>query len=190
MSWVEDRARYEAVAHEVEPSVVLTTKDTWFWRAIAWFLSAITFGAFPAERFLTRFATTLGPIQAYPRGWGRLSDGLIVHESRHTRQARWCGLWTHPWVGLPIMGVLYLLLPLPIGLAWFRYRFELDASAAKWRHMLKVGTAPSIVKAEAERFAAVVASAAYGWPWPKPWVLWGFRRKLKRVMTQHFGGDL
>jgi len=190
MGWTDHRDHYQSVAREIDLSVRLTTKDAWYWRAIAWLLSVITFGSFPSAKFLERFATTLGPVQAYPRGWASLSEGIVVHESRHTRQARWCGLWTHPWVGLPIMGILYLLLPLPMGLAWFRYRFELDADAARWRHMLKSGTPPTLVKARAEDFAATVASSAYGWPWPKPWVMWGFKRKLRNVIVEYLRGEL
>lgn len=184
MSWVKDKERYQAIARKIDSSVKLTTKDGWIWKAIAWFLFIITFGRFKRKRFLENFATTLGPIQAYPRSWPRLREGTLVHESRHTRQARWFGFGIHPWVGLPLMGLFYLLLPLPVGLAYFRYRLELDADRAKWKFWLSVGKKPDLIRRRAREFAETITSAAYAWSWPRGLVVKGFLKAAEKVISE------
>lgn len=185
MSWVDDKERYEQIAKTIDPAVRLTTKDGWFWKAIAWILFVVTFGQFKRERFLEDFATTIGPIQAYPRSYPRLYEGTVVHESRHVRQFRWFGLGLHPWVGLPLMALSYLLLPLPLGLAYLRYALELDADRAKWKWMLERGEDPQSVLDRAESFAETVSGSAYGWAWPRPWALRGFRKAAEKTIGNH-----
>lgn len=185
MSWVNDKERYQAIARKIDSSVRLTTKDGWIWKAIAWILFIVTFGKFKRERFLENFATTLGPVQAYPRSWPALREGTLVHESRHTHQARWFGLGIHPWVGLPLMGLFYLLLPLPLGLAYFRYRLELDADRAKWKFWLAGGRTPDEVRARAKKFAETITGVAYAWSWPRKWAVRGFLKAAEKVIEEN-----
>jgi len=184
MSWINDKERYQGIANSIDPSVKLMTKDGWIWKAIAWCLFIITFGVFKRKRFLEHFATTLGPIQAYPRNWPYLTEGIIVHESRHTRQARWFGFGLHPWIGLPIMALAYLLIPLPLGFAYLRYKLELDADRATWKFWIAQGRTPDEIRKRATRFAQIVASSAYGWAWPKKWVIKGFLEAAERVIVK------
>lgn len=189
MSWVDDIERYRALAVSQDPAARLTTKDGWFWRALAWVLLLLSFGTFSRRRFLTEFATTIGPIQAYPREWGSIRESTVVHEGRHVRQARWFGLGIHPWVGLPVMALVYLLLPLPVLLAYGRYRLELDASVAEWRYALSHGKAsPTAVMLDASDFAETVSSSAYLWAWPESWTRRGFRRAAEAVLRERTGG--
>jgi hypothetical protein len=175
VSWVDDRERYQALARRFDPAVRLVVKEGWFWTALAWILCIVTFGGIRPRSFLRDYATTIGPIQAYPRAWTSLDTRLLVHEARHVRQCRACGAMIHPWVGLPIYFLLYILLPLPLGLAWFRYWFELDADRASWRWWLQEGgAAAEMVRLRAQTFAEKVGSSSYGWPWPRAWVAKGF----------------
>lgn len=107
----------------------------------------------------------------------------LVHEARHTRQARWCGLGLHPWLGMPVFAVLYLALPLPIGLGIARFLFELDADRAAWRHTLAVGAPPDQVRERAREFASRVCSGHYGWPVPRRLGVALFARAAEREIT-------
>ena len=188
MSWVDNKDVYEKLAKSIDPSIKLVTKDSWVWSVIGVLIHIITFGCMPKWRFLTQFATTLGPIQAYPRQYPKLSKRLLVHEARHTRQARWFGFGIHPWVGLPLIGVFYLLLPVPLLLAWFRYRLEVDADFASYRYMLANGYDARQVRIRAERFADLVSGASYVWSWPRPLARRGFAKAAERAIAEHLTG--
>lgn len=85
---------------------------------------------------------------------------IVAHELVHVRQWRRWGFW---------FGVAYLLLPLPIGLAWCRWRAEREA------YLVQLRARPC--EKEVERLVAVLWSA-YAWPWPKPWMRRWFRKRL------------
>jgi len=185
VSWVDDRERYQALARRFDPAVRLVVKEGWFWAALAWILCIVTFGGIRPRSFLRDYATTIGPIQAYPRAWASLDTRLLVHEARHVRQCRACGAMIHPWVGLPIYFLLYILLPIPLGLAWFRYWFELDADRASWRWWLtEGGAAAEQVRLRAQTFGGKVGGSSYGWPWPRGWVAQGFSRAVETTIEE------
>ena len=174
MSWTDKRAEYEALAHSLDSSIVLATKDAWPWKVVAFMLMVVTFGGIKRKRFLEDYATTIGPLQAYPRAWPSLPESLLVHEARHTRQCSWFG-WAVPvlgwiprtraWAGLPLFGLCYLILPLPIGFAWFRWRFELDAERAALRYRLGKGEPLDRLQTRALEFGDRVCGPDYGWSW-------------------------
>ena len=182
-SWVDDKRKYETLAHSIEPSVKLVTKDAWYWKVMAALAMTFTFGGMKYRDFLEKFGTTLGPIQGFPRSQEWLTERIIVHEARHTRQCKWFGLWIHPWVGLPIFAVFYLFLPLPLGLAYFRYRLELDADRTTWRWMLNNKYTIGEVRTRAEEFASKVGGRYYGWS--VPWAKWGFKRAVESVIIDY-----
>lgn len=165
MSWTRNRAKYETIAQRIDPAVRLVTKDAWPWKVIAALAMVFSFGGITYRKFLDSYATTIGPIQGYPRQWEGLSERLLVHEARHTRQFRWMGLFIHPWVGVLPMMILYLLLPLPLGFAFFRWRFEIDADKAMYRWMLSKGEKAEKVRERARSFGARVCGGNYGWSW-------------------------
>lgn len=101
--------------------------------------------------------TTIGRLVLLPVG-RKLDDETARHEGAHADQCARLG-WGNAWIGLPAFLVLYLIAPLPFGLAWFRYRFEREA-------YLRGGTAPADI-------ADVISSKVYGWAWPRAWVLKG-----------------
>jgi hypothetical protein len=184
-SWLDQRARLQAIAQAIEPSVRLVPKEGALWRAVGRLASAATLGGISLRTFLEDYATAIGPLQGYPRGWSvERVESTLVHEARHTRQARWCGLGIHPWLGLPLFGLLYLALPLPAGLAVLRFLFELDADRAAWRHALASGAPPEQIRARAAEFAGRVCSGHYGWPIPRSLGVAWFARSAEGVIRQ------
>jgi hypothetical protein len=187
--WVGERARLEALARAIEPSVRVQTKDGWHWRALAWLAALATAGGISRRTFLEDYATTLGPLHGYPAGWSaERVEATLVHEARHTRQARWCGLGLHPWLGMPVFAALYLALPFPVGLGLGRLLFELDADRAAWRHALAAGAPPDQVRARARAFAGRVCSGHYGWPVPRRLGTALFVRAAERAIAAHARG--
>lgn len=183
MSWTDERAKYEAIAAEIEPAARLSTKDSAFWVAV-WIAGVVlTLGimavALPKRRFIDDFAITFGPIQSYPRSWPALSKRLLVHECRHTKQAVVMG-WFVPilgwffgrrvraYAGLLWMTVFYLLTPIiPIGLCVGRWLLELDADRTAWRWAIRNGYDAPMIKLAASERVDKVCGRSYLWAWPK-----------------------
>jgi len=198
VSWVTEKFKYERIAHEIEPSVTLKTKDSWFWSALWVIMVVLTLGVYAfktsLKRFLEDFAITIGPIMGYPRKWARLGRRLIVHESRHAWQCIIAALfipvlgWV-PWrkwrayIGILPMGAAYLLPVIP-WLCYGRYRLELDADVASWRWALMAGYGPEEIRREAARRAEVVGGGAYFWPWPKSLVRRGYTKAAEKVIKE------
>jgi hypothetical protein len=86
-------------------------------------------------------------------------------------------------VGFPFYLILYGLLFFPIGLAFFRYLFELDADARAWAWSLNSGEDTSSVRSRSESFAKTVASWDYLKPWPASWVEKGFKKSFEKVLV-------
>ncbi len=187
MSWLMEKETLQEKARKFDQSIRLTSKNGLFWRVVAWLLFIVSFGKFKRESFLENFATTIGHVQAYPASWPTASvERVMVHESRHTRQARVCGFGIHPAVGLPLMAVLYGLLPLPSLLALARLWFELDADKAYWRFALANGSlGPDDIRRRAESFATTVAGPAYFWStWPS-FARRLFAKEAEKVISEH-----
>jgi hypothetical protein len=196
MSWLANREALQAEARKVDPSIILTPKSMWFWQALAWLLTIITFGKIKRDRFLQDFATTVGPLWGLPDDWSDADvRGLIPHEGRHTYQARVCGWFIPilgwipflaPWVGIPIQMLLYVVLPIPVGLTYFRYYFELDADVHEWANKLEAGIwTKERVWDDALRRAVSVSGADYFYPWPEKWVTNGYRKKADEVIAKY-----
>lgn len=186
MNWTDDRESLEALACGIDPAIRFTTKNGWFWKAVATILCILSFGMFKRERFLESFATTVGPLQAYPESWS--ADQVrraLIHESRHTCQARVFGFGIHPWAGVPLMFFAYCLLPLPIGLAVFRAWLELDADRYRWRFLLRRGTPASHIRKRAIDFAETVSSAAYMWSLPASWTVKWFEKEAEKAIAEY-----
>jgi hypothetical protein len=137
-------------------------------RAIHYALLGLTLGRM--RSYLDGYQTTIGSTVYVTADWdGR--DPLeryvtLRHEAIHLRQFR---AFT-----LPGMALLYLLLPLPMGLAWFRAYFEKEAYAESVRAAAEVW-GPGFPRGDAYRrhVIAQFTGAAYGWMWP-------FRAGLER----------
>lgn len=169
-SWLTRKDELQAYARAIDSSVTLVAREGWFWRVLS--------------IFMANAAITVGPIQAYPPLWSyyQVLD-CIPHESRHTKQYRWFGFGISPWVGILLFMVAYLLLPIPFGLSWVRYRLELDACCASWRLRKKAGATKDEVVAMALRSAIRVSSSNYGWAWPESWAVAAYKNKVEKLFA-------
>lgn len=171
-SWWHRHEELEKIAKAFDPAAKLRLKKSRLWNVGA----------------LKTFATTFGRTVYIPADWSFNSvKDIIPHEvAGHVKQARYFGLGIHPTLGLPLMALFYLLLPFPIYFAWFRYRLELHADTQAWRVGLAAGTMTiKQVKDRAERFARTVSGSAYIFAWPRPLVIWGFKRRAKKVVREY-----
>jgi len=96
-------------------------EDSLLMKFIAGFLFLITFGR--QRTFQTAYITTIGCSVYVPEGW-RLTRDIsriitLRHERVHMRQRR--------KYSMLLFSFLYLLFPLPGGLAYFRAKFEMEA---------------------------------------------------------------
>jgi hypothetical protein len=137
-------------------------------KAIHHALVVLTLGRM--RSYLDGYQTTIGSTVYVTCDWDdRDPDERYVtmrHEAIHLRQFR--------RFTLPGMALLYLFLPLPMGLAWFRARFEKEAYAETVRAAAEVW-GPEAPRAPAFRRRVLdqFTGAAYGWMWP-------FRSGLER----------
>ena len=113
--------------------------------------------------YLDAFQTTLGCTVYVTPDWDDWDDDrryvTLRHEAVHLRQFR-----TYSVFG---MAVLYVLLPLPMGLAWFRAYFEKAAYAESIRAAAEVWGPAYPRRAEYRRHVIEqFTGASYGWMWP------------------------
>lgn len=124
-------------------------------------LKLLTLGG--QRHYLTRYYTVLGDRLYVPDGWRSVDpiDAVITlrHERIHLRQRR---RYT-----LPGMALIYLLWPLPLGLAYGRARIEWEAYTETLRATYELrGEAALRSKTMRRRIVEQFTSAAYGWMWP------------------------
>jgi hypothetical protein len=168
----EPTARYAALLRDVReefPRFRLVRKDqSGFQRAIHHVLVVLTAGRM--RGYLDHYQTTIGRTVYVTADWderGPLERYVTLrHERVHLRQFR--------RFTLPGMAVLYLLVPLPAGLAWCRAWFEKQAYAETIRAAAEVhGVACVRDPAFRDRILRQFTGPSYGWMWP-------FRRGLER----------
>jgi len=164
--------RYDALvaALRVEfPRFQIVRKDqSTFHRAIHYALIGLTLGRM--RSYLDSFQTTIGARVYVTADWDDWPPDrryvTLRHEAIHLRQFR---RYT-----LPGMAILYVLLPLPMGLAWFRAHFEKAAYAESIRAAAEV-YGPSYPRRTEYRqyILGQFMGPSYGWMWP-------FRASLER----------
>lgn len=141
-------------------------------RAIHKFLAVVTLGGMRA--YLNGYQTTIGSRVYVTDDWERREASTrystMRHERIHMRQFR---RYT-----LPGMALLYVLLPFPLGLAWFRARLEWEAYRESIRADYQLH-GPALVESESyrERIISQFTGPSYGWMWP-------FRAQLERWYDQ------
>jgi hypothetical protein len=160
-------ARYQALLGQIRqefPGFRLVKKsDSRFQRALGGALAVLTLGG--QRVYLTRYQTTIGQTVYVTADWDDLPAAqryvTMRHELAHLRQFR-----RYTLVG---MALLYLLVPLPLGLAWCRARLEWEGYAETIRAAAEVhGRAHVESEAFREGIVRQFTSAAYGWMWPFP----------------------
>jgi len=113
--------------------------------------------------FVERYWTTIGRTIYYPTCVGDpLAHPIVLeHELVHVRQWERWGV---------LLWVSYLLLPLPVGLCWFRFRWEREAYLVELHHAV-----------DREREIDRIVDAlwfGYAFPWPRSWMRRWFRAAL------------
>jgi len=124
-------------------------------------LKIITFGQM--KMFMTNFITTMGNKIYVPSDWEQFpvmsKISILRHERIHMRQAKKYGRF--------MFSVLYLFVPFPVGIAYFRKKFEQEAyeeslkAVYEWRGV-KALESPELK----ERILKHFTSAEYFWMWP------------------------
>ena len=165
-------SRYEKLVEDLRrefPRFRIVRKDqSRFHRAIHHALVAITFGGM--RRYLDGYQTTIGSTVYVTSDWdSRPAEVRYVtlrHEAIHLRQFR--------KFTLPGMALLYVMLPLPVGLAWFRAYFEKEAYAESIRAAAEVhGSSYPRGTGYRQYIIEQFMGPSYGWMWP-------FRTGLER----------
>lgn len=157
--------RYDALVAALRaefPKFRIVRKDeSRLHRAIHYALIGLTFGRM--RTYLDSFQTTIGRTVYVTSDWDDWDPDqryvTLRHEAIHLRQFR--------RFSLPVMAVLYILVPLPMGLAWCRAYFEKEAYAESMRAAAEVW-GPSYPRT-AEYRAYIIGQftgASYGWMWP------------------------
>jgi hypothetical protein len=145
------------------PVRVVQKRRFWHQRAADLGLRLVTLGG--QRTYLTHYVTTLGHTIYVPDDFADWAPGraweVLRHELVHVRQfERW------GWLG---MVVLYGMLPLPMGLCWFRARFELEAYRETLRAIVEL-EGPEAARCPRLRAQLVrrFTGPDYGWMWPFP----------------------
>lgn len=168
--------RYDALVEALRaelPGFRIVRKDrSALHKAIHYALYALTLGRMTS--YLDSFQTTIGRTVYVTADWDAWDpDARYVtlrHEAVHLRQFR--------TYSVPGMAVLYVFLPLPMGLAWFRAYFEKEAYAESIRAAAEVWGAGYPRQVEyRRRIIEQFTGASYGWMWP-------FRGSLERWYDQ------
>jgi len=141
-------------------------------RAIHRALVILTFGRM--RSYLDSYQTTIGNTVYVTADWDAWTPDrryvTLRHEAIHLRQFR--------TFTLPGMALLYVLLPLPMGFAWFRAYFEKQAYAETIRAAAEVYGPGYPRRTEYRRYVLdQFMGPSYGWMWP-------FRRSLERWYDQ------
>ncbi|MCX5747708.1 MAG: hypothetical protein NT062_35030 [Proteobacteria bacterium] len=156
------------LADEIPGFRVVRKDQSRLHRTIHYALIGLTFGQM--RTYLTDFQTTIGKTVYVTSDWDAwTADHRYVtlrHEAIHLRQFR-----RYTLVG---MALLYLFVPLPMGLAWCRAAFEREAYAESIRAAAEVWGAAYPRRTEYRRHIIdQFVGASYGWMWP-------FRTSLER----------
>jgi hypothetical protein len=151
------------LSRRARPVRVVPKRRFWHQRAADIALRIVTLGG--QRAYLSSYVTTLGHTIYVPDDFDDWAPGraweVLRHEAVHVRQFERIG-----WVG---MVLLYGVLPLPLGLAWFRARLEMEAYTETLRAVadlegMEAARSPRLHAEIIRRFTG----PDYGWMWPFP----------------------
>lgn len=128
---------------------------------ISGFLKMITFGGM--KEYMTRYYTVIGDRLYVPKGFDHFDPIDVVitlrHERVHLRQRR-----RFTFLG---MTLIYLMLPLPLGLAYGRARIEWEAYSETLQAVYDLlGEEALKDQGRRERIISQFTGPSYGWMWP------------------------
>lgn len=153
----------EDFALRAKPIRVVKKSAYWHQRAAGKALFIVTFGG--QRTYLSHYVTTLGHTIYVPDdfdSWDPIhAHEVLRHEAVHVAQFE-----RHGWI---LMILLYGVLPLPMGLSWFRARFEWEAYeetfwAVAELEGIEAARSPALRAMIVRRFTG----PDYGWMWPFP----------------------
>jgi hypothetical protein len=156
-------ALFAEMAARAQPVRVVKKREHWHQRAAARALWIVTLGG--QSTYLSHYVTTLGHTIYVPDDFDEWPADqaweVLRHELVHVSQFE-----RHGWV---LMTLLYGVLPLPAGLAWFRARLEWEAYRETLRCIaeasgLEAARDPALHRQIISRFTG----PDYGWMWPFP----------------------
>jgi hypothetical protein len=142
-------------------------------------LRLVTLGA--QSRFMTHYHTVIGDTLYVCDAWRSMSDVarviLLRHERVHLRQRRRYGF-------LPF-AALYLLPFFPLGLAYFRARFEWEAYEETLRATAELRGLGALDSALRRELVRRFVGPDYGWMWPFPHMVsrW-FDQAVQRIAAE------
>lgn len=155
---------------------IIKKPESRFQRMIDRLLKIVSVGLI--KDYLDGYHTTVGQRIYVTGDWEEISRNrrylTLRHELVHVRQFR--------RFTLPLMALLYVLLPLPAGLAWFRAHFEKQAYAEEIRATAELyGKDHVSAPAFRENIIGQFTGPAYGFMWP-------FRRAMERWYDRILAG--
>lgn len=156
------RALTREISDEFPAFCIVKKQDSRFMKMIDLVLRVITLGKM--STYMTDFITTMGTTVYVPEYWDQMPETsrmtVLRHERVHMRQARQYGrLW---------FSLLYLLVPLPLGLAYFRMKFEREAYEESIAAMFEYYGPKVFTNEVKQNFLRHFTSAEYFWMWPFP----------------------
>lgn len=123
-------------------------------------LKIITFGQM--KNFMTGFITVMGNKVYVPNAWedNTLTSKaeIIRHERVHMRQSKKYGRF--------LFSFLYLVIPFPIGIAYFRKKFEQEAYEESLKALYEYHGEKIFTPRLKEGMLAHFTTAQYFWMWP------------------------
>lgn len=143
------------------PVRIVRKSDVWHQKAIGGALRVLTLGG--QSKYMTEYVTTLGHTIYVPDDFESLPAlsrlKTLRHESVHVAQFE--------RLGWPLMTLLYVLVPLPIGLAYYRAQLELAGYAESLRTIAEFNGIAA-ARAAKPRIVAHFTGPDYAWMWPFP----------------------
>jgi hypothetical protein len=135
--------------------------ESTFMKVLDFLLKLITF--WQMKSFMVSFTTTIGEKVYTPATWERASEVSKIitlrHERVHMRQKK-----KYTSVGFSF---LYLFFPLPVGLAYFRKKFEMEAYAESIRSLALYHSIDLVKRVKIRgQFVDHFLTAQYFWMWP------------------------
>lgn len=179
--------RYNSLVAEATEKygLVLENKaDRWYWIFLGKILTVATFGKVD---FMNSFFSTLFNRIGVTPAWATMSYGakyeILLHEVEHIKQYKQAGLG-NIWLGQVIAGIGYLLLPLPIGLAWVRTKMEMAGYAQSIRAIIQL-YGVNAARADKERIVSQFTSINYFYMWPfKSYIENWFDDTVERIAAE------
>ncbi len=171
----------EEIRLEFPDFKIIQKSESKLMKVLNFLLLVISFGQ--TKEFMTRFTTTLGTKVYVTDSWdtdeaaSRIS--LLRHERVHMRQAR--------KYGRVLFSFLYLLVFLPVGLAYFRMKFEKEAYEESVRANVELHGTYRVLSPEYRNWLASQFTGSgylYTWPFKKSIDSW-VRKTIEDAIDEY-----